>query len=265
MKDLLRALGLLTILPIRTGWEGAVPGRAMAAYPLAGAVIGAALAAVAWLLSRTGLAARAPLLPAGLLLAAWVTITGALHLDGWADCCDALFVPVGRQRRLEILKDPRLGSFGGAGLVTLLIVKLAAIQGALGLATGAGWLSAHVEPWSLRLLPAPALALFVAPVLARWAVVIIARGFPPARPEGMAVYFRRGLGTREIIIATAIAALASLAAGPLHAAALWLAAAITAFGLASLANTRLGGLTGDVYGATIELVETAVLVVASLL
>jgi adenosylcobinamide-GDP ribazoletransferase len=250
MQDVLRALSLLTTLPVRGRWEaGTVAGRAMAAYPLAGALIGGLLAGLAALLALTGLPARAPLLSPALVLLAWVLLTGALHLDGWADCCDALFVPVSRERRLEILKDPRLGSFGGVGLVLLLLVKLAAIQGA-----GAG---------------TPGLTgLALAPVLARWAVVVAAFVSPLARPDGMAATFRQGLGRREVIVATATTAIATALAAWFtgwHAVLLWAVAGGVSLAVSRLATSRLGGLTGDVYGAIIELAETAALVVVCFL
>jgi adenosylcobinamide-GDP ribazoletransferase len=133
MGDFLRALSLLTRLPVRARWDDdLLPGRAMAAYPLVGAVIGTLLVGLGWLLtagigrlqevaggSGVGLS---PLLTAALILVAWAALTGMLHLDGWADCCDALVAPLSRERRLEVMKDPRLGSFGGAGLILLLIV-----------------------------------------------------------------------------------------------------------------------------------------------
>ena len=242
MNDLLRAIGLLTILPVRVSPDdGAPPGRAMALYPLVGALIGVLLGGLTWLLRLTGLAATAPLLPAALILAAWAALTGALHLDGWADCCDALFVPVSRERRLEIMKDPRLGGFGAVGLILLLMVKLAALQGVIG--------SAHAIP-----------ALIAIPALARWAAVVAAKAYPSARPGGMGDYFRRGLGRRELLIATVIAA-AAAALLLWQGALLWAAAALALLALASLAQARLGGLTGDVYGAVIELAETAALVV----
>src|SRR5512135_1650336 len=109
MHSLLQALGLLTALPVHTPRDAgleAAPGRAMWAYPLAGALIGLGLLLLAACLDLTGLARGALPLAAALLLAAWCALTGALHLDGWADCCDALFVPAGRERRLEILRDP---------------------------------------------------------------------------------------------------------------------------------------------------------------
>ena len=250
MQDVIRALSLLTTLPVRARWEAdAVAGRAMAAYPLVGVLIGALLAGLAWLLSMTGLPVRAPLLSPALVLLAWVLLTGALHLDGWADCCDALFVPVSRERRLEILKDPRLGSFGGVGLVLLLLVKLAAIQGASADRPGL-------------------IALALAPVLARWAVVIAAFASPLARPDGMAAAFRQGLGRREVILATVTAAvavaLASWFAG-WHAVLLWAIAGGLLLAVSRLATLRLGGLTGDVYGALIELAETTTLVVVCFL
>ena len=241
MKDFLRAVGLLTILPVRVPADDSTPpGRTMAFYPLVGALIGAGLAGLAWLLGRIGLAEAAPLLPAALVLAVWAALTGALHLDGWGDCCDALFVPVSRERRLEIMKDPRLGGFGAAGLILLLLVKLAALR----------WRAAQ---------PARAPALIAIPALARWAAVIAAKAYPAARPGGMGDFFRRGLGRRELVIATLLSA---LAAAPLlwRGAILWAAAVLALLAMASLARARLGGLTGDVYGATIELTETAALV-----
>jgi adenosylcobinamide-GDP ribazoletransferase len=250
MDDIRRALSLLTTLPVRARWEAdTVAGHAMAAYPLVGVLIGALLAGLAYVLSLTALPVRSPILAPALILLAWVLLTGALHLDGWADCCDALFVPVSRERRLEILKDPRLGSFGGVGLALLLLVKLAAIQGAT---TDRSGLS----------------ALVLAPVLARWAVVIAAFVSPLARPDGMAAAFRQGLGRREVILATVTAAVAVAVAtwfAGWHAALLWAIAGGLVVAISRLATSRLSGLTGDVYGALIELVETVSLVVVCFL
>jgi adenosylcobinamide-GDP ribazoletransferase len=243
--DFVRAIGLLTVLPVHPRWdEQTAPGRAMAFYPLAGALIGALLASLAFLLGKTGLPARAPLLPAALLLAGWVGATGGLHLDGWADCCDALFVPVSRERRLEILHDPRLGGFGAIGLGLLMLVKLAAIQGV--------WASPRGLP-----------ALFAVPVLARWALVVAARAFPLARPDGMAAHFRQGLGRREVIVATVTAVLAAAIVG-WRGLVLAGAAAAAMWAMSRLAVARLGGLTGDVYGAIVETAEAAALVAACL-
>jgi adenosylcobinamide-GDP ribazoletransferase len=251
MANLLRALSLLTILPVRVDWNDAgPPGRVMAAYALAGSLLGLPLAALAAVLVWSGAAARAQLLSASLLLAAWAGLTGALHLDGWADCCDGLFVPAERERRLEIMKDPRLGSFGGAGLVLLLLIKLGAIAGLVPAALPTGW-----RLWSWLLL------WLAVPTLARCAVVMAAYHYPSARPDGMAAHFRRGLEPREAALA-GISALPLVAALGIPGIALAAATILALLGLGRLASNRLGGLTGDVYGAIIELSETAMLVVA---
>ncbi len=241
LADFRRAFSLLTILPAGgpVDAEGS-PGRAMAFFPVVGAVIGGVLAGVAALLEWSGLTGRVSFLAAALVLVVWTGLTGALHLDGWADCCDGLFVPVDRARRLEIMKDPRVGGFGVVGLLLLLAVKWAALAWVL------------TTSYSL-------LALVAVPALARWAVVIAARSFPSARPGGMGDVFRQGLDGWSLTVATLVALAAAL---PLLwvGAVLWAVTALAFLALAFLARARLGGLTGDVYGGIIELGETAALV-----
>jgi adenosylcobinamide-GDP ribazoletransferase len=240
--DLRRALGLLTVFPIPAPrGDTDSPGRAMAYYPLVGAVIGGILAGVTALLDWSGLLETTPLLCAAIVLAVWGGLTGGLHLDGWADCCDALFVPVDRERRLEIMKDPRLGGFGATGLVMLLLVKFAALQGIM------------ARPHALLMLVAVA-------VVARWGAVVAAYAYPTARPGGMGDHFRRGLNWLTLLVATIIA-LAATAPLLLSGTVVWAAVVIACLLLALPARARLGGLTGDVYGAIIELGETLALVV----
>ncbi len=105
------------------------------------------------------------------------------------------------------------------------------------------------------------LVLIAVPALARWAMVTAAFAFPLAKPDGMAAYFRRGLGRREWLMATGIA---TVAAAPLlwRGLALWLAVGVAMLLLVRLAQRRLGGLTGDVYGAIVEVGEMFALVAA---
>jgi adenosylcobinamide-GDP ribazoletransferase len=184
------------------------------------------------------------LVAAALMVVSWAFLTGGLHLDGWADCCDALSATASRERRLEILKDPRLGSFGGVGLVLLLLVKFAAI--------------ASLTRANPALMP-----LGIAPTLGRWAIVNVAAMFPLARPDGMAAHFRAGLSRRELAWAALTVAAVCGLAGWVGLLA-FVAAAITACAFGRWAVSRLGGVTGDVYGATCELVECVVLVLVSL-
>lgn len=250
MNSFLQALSLLTRLPVRARWDDRTrPGQAMAFYPLVGGVIGGLLAVAAWVLNATGLGETAPWLPAVLLLALWVGLTGALHLDGWTDFCDAAFVHGTPAQRQEIMADPRTGSFGVAGAVLLLLGKAAALQGVLRLAA-LDWRQAGT--------------LVAAPVLARLAVVWAARLLPLARPEGMAAQARRGLRRRDLLVATVSGTLLAAAAG--LAAVVFAAVAVLALlAVGRLAVRRLGGLSGDVYGALIELAEVLLLTTACLL
>jgi len=211
--------------------------RTMAAYPLVGLVLGVALTLAHGLFQ----AVLPPLVSAALVVATWAVLTGGLHLDGWADCCDALPATVTPERRLEILKDPRLGSFGVIGLVLLLMIKFAAVAS----------------------LPRGGVALILAPTLGRWAIVNVAAIFPLARPDGMAARFRAGLARRELTWAALTAALVCGAAGWSGLTA-FVAAAVAALVFGRWATSRLGGVTGDVYGAACELVECAALVLTCL-
>ena len=231
------ALSLLTILPLPSHWSDVrrPPARAMAAYPFVGLVLGGLLA----LAHGVFQAVLPPLVSAVLIVVVWAIWTGGLHLDGWADCCDALPTTVTRERRLEILKDSRLGSFGGIGLVLLLVCKFAAVAS----------------------LPHGSAALILAPTLGRWAIANVAAIFPLARPDGMAAYFRAGLARRELTWAALTAALVCGAPGWGGLVA-FVGAAVAASALGRWATSRLGGVTGDVYGAVCELVEVVVLVLA---
>lgn len=253
--SLLLAFKFLTVLPIPLPQD--VPpkamGRAAAYYPLVGAVLGLALVGCDWLL---GLALPLALRSA-LVLALWVALTGALHLDGFLDCCDGLLAPCTPERRLEILRDAHVGSFAVVGAVLLLLVKFAALASLQG-----AWRPA---------------VLGGAPVLGRWAMTYALVGYPYARPArpGLGGLVKQGAGRGELAVASAIALLATLVAwgrlgpawgrlGPaggwLGLAALPLTWAFTAL-VARWIMGRIPGLTGDTYGAICELVEVTWLAV----
>lgn len=242
MHNLRRALALLTILPVRVAARpGDNPGAAMAWYPLVGLFIGSILVTLHTALLLAG--PQAGLLAAALTLAAWVLLTGGLHLDGWGDCCDGLLCALPRERRLEIMKDPHAGNFAVTGLAMLLLVKFAV----------------------LAVLPpvTAVLALLLAPVTARWAVVVAAKFWPNARPGGMGATFRAGLGPVQLAAATLTCGALVIWSG--LPGLLALGGALFALLLVvRLAMAQLGGLTGDVYGAIIEGAETAALIAGAL-
>lgn len=233
LRSLALAASTLTTLrvPIRGDVSPEELRASTALYPLVGLGIGALPAALLLL-------PIAPLPRAVLALAAWIALTGALHLDGWADCCDAAFAP-GRspEQRLALLKDPRVGTFGAAGIVLLLLGK---------------WTALASGPFWAPLLAAP---------IARWAMVWTLRSFAPARPDGLGATLA---GRVPLPQATAILlgillplwALLGFTLGAVWALAMGVTAALLA---GRFLAARFGGMTGDVCGAAGEAAELAAL------
>ncbi len=230
--DFMRAVGLLTIIPTRPAAAARPLGRSFAWYPLVGGLIGIVLALVVQL-------PMAPLVGSFFVLLTWVVLTGGLHIDGLGDACDGLLATVAPERRLEIMKDPRTGTWAVLGITLLLLGKFVAIVSLIG-------------------QPAGAAALLLAPVAGRWAIVFAAWHFPPARPGGMGALFRDGLGRRELLIAGLVflgfAAVAAWFAPEVLIAAIIAPLVVLVAG--RWASSRLGGgLTGDTYGALCEITE----------
>jgi len=266
LRDALRALLLagrfLTRwpFPVATDAPPTLYGHAAPFYPVIGLVLGAVLGGLAWAGQMLGLAggSGAPAL-ALVLLGLWTWSTGALHLDGLADCADAWVGGLGsRERTLAILKDPHIGTMGVVALLLVLLGKLTALGVLLGPGMGDAGGGAMPGVWVLLWVP----------VLARAQILWLALTTPAARPEGLGAVLGRHLPRRRAWLATGIAsgaALLGIAAVSLPAA---LAAGIAA-GLvlvrwrASLCR-RLGGYTGDGVGALVELTETLALLGAAL-
>lgn len=230
--DFWLALSFLTTLP--TPRTDLPPGGLSAAavwFPAVGLILGLLL----WGVQAAAGALFAPLLTGALVVAAWAVLTGGLHLDGLADCGDGLLPPVHRERRLEILRDPRLGSFGGLALILAILLKTLAVS------------------------QVGAAALLIAPVWARFWLVWAAR-HPQARPDGMGAAFAAGL-TPNILLAAGIIPLMVLGLGGGRGVIAALLAGIVAWGCVRLAAARLGGMTGDVNGLVVELSEVTILLV----
>ena len=232
------ALRFLTIIPVPLSVEitSRRTGRAMAWFPVVGLIIGGILV----LVDRALAFVFPPLVNAGLLLVVWVGVTGALHFDGFVDCCDGLFAAKSPEQRLEILRDIHLGSYAVVGAVCLLLIKFALLV---------------VLPGEYRIA-----ALLVTPALARAAIVYAARAFPYARRNpGLGQFFRETLTWREVIIAVSIAVGAAGVALTWRGLVLALWVWALTVGIAAWGKRRIGGLTGDVYGAIAELTEVGAL------
>lgn len=238
MNGLRGALGLLTVLPAGGGYH---PRAAVAWFAPVGLLIGVLLAGVA----AGAFELWAPPATAAVVVAVWVILTGALHLDGAADTADAAFAPVARVRRLEILRDVHHGTFAVAAVAVILLLKFGALAG-LGAAEAA------------------ALAL-LAPPIARAALPAAIRLFAQARSEGMGASAEAGASGTAIAAALAIAGVAATAAlgwQGLAVAGGTLAAMLV---LAAWLASRFGGLTGDTYGALVEIGEVTLLLAGSAL
>ncbi len=174
-----------------------------------------------------------------LLLAMQALTTGALHLDGLADTCDGLFLSGSRERRLEVMRDSRIGVFGAVGLVTAILIKYSALM--------------SLQP-EIRFA-----AIVGVGALSRWAMSLAVQIYPYARKEGLGVAFKVGVGPSNVIISSIAAISASiLLFGPLGLLVLaW--AGLWMWLSASFITSRILGLTGDSYGAISEVVEIAVL------
>ena len=270
MKGLWLALGFLTVIPVRrlapqpgdpstlppSGVAGQALGRAAMWFPLIGFALGLMLAVAHLFFSCL----FPPLLAAALTVAVWATLTGGLHLDGLADCCDGLLATAQAERRLEIMRDPRLGSFGVIGLTLFVVLKILATASlpSLGAFLPSFWLVGGLPNTYFPI------GIFVlAASVSRWLIVPVALQ-PQARAEGMGAGFARGL-TPPVVALAALVPLAWLILGALSgtwsvvtalALAHLVAAAIVAF-----ARARLGGVTGDIFGLTVELTELTLLLV----
>ncbi|MEA3301199.1 MAG: adenosylcobinamide-GDP ribazoletransferase [Pseudomonadota bacterium] len=250
------ALGLLTRIPVRvrggaSGEVGAATlGRSLHWYPAAGLVIGLILTLLAALLPGDFLLNAKPLnsllLNAALITTAWLALTGALHLDGLADCADAWVGGMGdRARTLAIMKDPACGPIGVVAIVMVLLVKVAALDTLLTGASGIFW-------WLI-------------PVLARTVLPLAFVSLPYVREGGMGDGLARNASRPGLILAVLLVLGLLALCLPLLLLCLWLAVAVAVFALWRRAMIqRLGGFTGDGAGALVELLEVALLVATAL-
>lgn len=246
MTMLRAALGFFTRLPIGSAPLPPTFRGVIVWLPVVGLIVGA-LAACA-----LGLAALA--LPATLCgvigCLVWVAVTGGLHLDGVADCGDGLIVEAPPVRRLEIMKDSRLGTFGGTALFFVLALKATALGSlAATLQAGGGWGT---------FIPV-LLSCCLAGTLAR-CMVFAAMRVPSARPGGLGEALHEGVTPRHELIALALG-LGICAVNGMRGLYALAAALSVAWLLLSAAKKRLGGVTGDVFGCLIEMTECIVLVV----
>ncbi len=203
-------------------------------FPLVGLLLGLILSLIYGLL----ILFLPPSLVALLLVIALLALTGALHFDGFLDSCDGLFGYHTTEKRLEIMRDSRVGSFGVAGGFCLLALKYAGLS---------------LVPGSL-MLP----ALLLAPLLGRWALLCGVLMFPYGRESGLGLLYKRYMHPPELLLAAVFVAVIA------YALLGWPGLVLVAFIFVItwlvgrwIMSKLPAGLTGDSYGAIVEITETA--------
>lgn len=239
MNSFLLALQLLTIIPITHTFIASDKqlGCSCLFYPVIGLLIGGGLAVISSLIINLPVNIQA-----AIVLMLWVLLTGGLHLDGLADCADAWVGGfASKQRSLEIMKDPAAGPIAVVILVLVLLLKWTLI-------------SYILEQKSLYIL-------ILTPMLGRLAILLLMLSTSYIRSAGMAEKLIANLPQPAV----SFLSLTGLLLGFFYLGILPISIMlIILFIIRYQAKKRLGGVTGDVYGAAVELVEVSVLLGAAL-
>ncbi|MFD0677886.1 MULTISPECIES: adenosylcobinamide-GDP ribazoletransferase [unclassified Paenibacillus] len=250
-------------IPVKLDYTDSLFRRSVIFYPLVGMVLGLLISFTGELLQGDLLLAAGlglgSSVNAALLLLVWVSLTGALHLDGLMDTADGILSHRPREQMLEIMKDSRVGAMGVIACVLLLLVKWTLLQ---------QWLTLPHHTF-MFILP---LAL----LWSRWYMVVAIAKWPYARQgqtsRGIGSFFR-GLSVKHLIFHTLLALLLSFALvwlsdggilsldGLLIIGAAAIGTVLSGVLISIYLSRKLGGLTGDTYGAMNELLEAVLLLI----
>ena len=236
IRSMRAAMAFLTVIPVATpeGASGERLGRAY--FPAVGALLGLA-AGACYVLAA---AVTSPLVGAVAAIAVLAVLTGALHLDGLADAADGLFGGGDVARRLEVMRDSRVGSFGLVAVVLVLLGDMAALA---------------------SMAPARAIvALVIAGAVSRWTLLLVVAALPYIRESGLGVAAVGRHRLFDVVLGSAITVIVCVLDWRRAVVAVVVALLIAAV-VALIARRRIGGATGDVYGATAELSQLGALVV----
>ncbi|MFW6238395.1 MAG: adenosylcobinamide-GDP ribazoletransferase [Halanaerobiales bacterium] len=243
INKFLLAVQFITTIPVRIelDYSEQEVAASMLFYPLLGTLLGLVLAGV----NYVGQLFLPPLVNGCLIVVILVLLSGGIHLDGLMDSCDGLFSGRGKERILEIMRDSRAGTFGVLAAVLVLLLKFSLIVELPG-------------PYQFR-------SLLFFPAAGRWAMVYAACFHPYARKEGMGKVYAKNIERRHFIIATIWTLLLAVLLFGLQALIISLFSWFTLVLLIKGIKVKIAGLTGDSYGAINEIMETAVLMIITIL
>lgn len=243
MDGLRRALGFLTIYPLRASdtWTPETLGSSMVHYPLVGLFIGIA----AWILYVLLSTLFPHAVAVVLLLGSLAVITGGLHLDGFADTVDGLSGGYSREETMSIFKDPHVGTMAVTAVALMLMLKYTSLN------------VLHHE----AMLP----SLVLMTTLGRSSMVQLAWFSPYARASGgIGEPFVRGIRQEHFVTAVLLTTGIAFMFGGIRGLMIWCLVVLATHGYRMYFRRRLNGITGDVLGATNEINEALVLVLATM-
>ncbi len=242
MRSLIAAVSFLTVLPIGRNmyFSEQEMGRSQVWFPLVGLILGGICAAACYLLYYVGFEFAADATAVMLL----VLLTGGLHLDGLMDTADGLGCNKDREQKLAVMKDGRVGAMGVLAALVVLLLKAAYLY--------------EISP------PEKYFWLMLAPAVSRACMLYAINNYPYARKRGTGATFANHTGKYYLPVAFLIICALTLFVYPYGLIAVgmtFMFAVLTA----KYITQKLGGLTGDCYGAITELTETAVFMLGALL
>jgi len=242
LGDFITGFQFLTRIPIVSisEWSLESFGRSVKFFPIIGGIIGVILAGFVYVV-QSFWGTRVPIHAVAIVVIIMeILVTGGLHCDGLMDTVDGIFSGKSRERMLEIMKDSRVGAFGAMAFSLLLLVKYSFIM--------------DIEATQLPL------ALLVMPIVGRMASVIAITQYPYARVDGLGKSFYQCPHQQTFYIAEIVGIFLLFIIGKTAVLSAVVGVSI-AFAFCQYVSKKLGGLTGDVYGAVVELTEIVVLLV----
>ncbi len=246
MREFIWAVKFLTIVPIDTASKLATNryNVIMSFFPLVGLLIGLLLAGVGFVLLQIGFRDNVSLV-AGLLLLLLTLLTGALHVDGLADTADGVLGGATKERRLEIMRDSRIGAFGAIAVLFDYLLRYGALTGVM-------------AQDQFMILTGTLLCLM--PVVGRWCQVIGAALCPYARPEeGTGKAFIDSVSWPSLLFAGIAPVLFCAAALGWTGLGMLVSAVVASLLAVFIIRRRIGGMTGDTLGALNEIGEVVFL------
>jgi len=235
MSEFIEALRFLTILPIKIPFDESALKRSSRLFPLVGLFIGI-ISILSFLLLSKIFSRDVSLF---ITIFVWEFITGGIHIDGFADTLDGLMSRRDREGILEVMRDSRIGTFGALAIFFILGIKYLALKGSVNIF----------------------MSLLLPPIIARFLIALSIYLFPYARREGKGSVFTNSLGKKNLAFAFIITLALAVIIGRLRGLIALLSALFFGYLFSLYLNWRIGGLTGDNYGAICEFTEAITLLI----